>query len=114
MFDDKLELLLRAGLNMTKNQSKENTLYHLAVEKNDLELIKRLKDFEIEINAKNSDGLTALHIASMKAKNEIILNYLLSIGADKSIKTDFEETVFDLASENELLKINAIDITFLK
>ncbi|GAB5564949.1 MAG: hypothetical protein Wins2KO_20120 [Winogradskyella sp.] len=99
---------------MTKNQSKENTLYHLAVEKNDLELIKRLKDFEIEINAKNSDGLTALHIASMKAKNEIILNYLLSIGADKSIKTDFEETVFDLASENELLKINAIDITFLK
>ncbi|NRB58691.1 MAG: ankyrin repeat domain-containing protein [Winogradskyella sp.] len=114
IFEDKLELLLRAGLNMTKNQSKENTLYHLAVEKNDLELIKRLKDFEIEINAKNSDGLTALHIASMKAKNEIILNYLLSIGADKSIKTDFEETVFDLASENELLKINAIDITFLK
>jgi uncharacterized protein len=39
---------------------------------------------------------------------------LISIGADKSITTDFEESVYDLASENELLTQRNIKIDFLK
>ena len=113
-FEDKLKLLSANGLDMSQIQGKGNTLYHIAIEKNNLELVKRMSTFNIDVNAKNNDGLTPLHIAAMKAKDSVILDYLLSIGADKTVKTDFEESVYDLASENELLKQHRIDISFLK
>lgn len=113
-FESKLELLLDKGLELNQLQAKGNTLIHLAVEKNNLSLVKRLVSFGIDVNHKNNDGLTALHLAAMKAKDPNILNYLISIGADKHIKTDFEESVYDLAAENELLSEQNIDISFLK
>lgn len=113
-FNDKFNLLTKAGLDMTATQGEGKTLYHLAVEKNNLELLKRLKSLAIDINAKNNDGLTPLHLAAMKAKDANILKYLVTIGADKTVKTDFEESVYDLAQENELLKKENSDITFLK
>ena len=58
--------------------------------------------------------MTALHLAAMQSKDQNILKHLISKGADKSITTAFEETVFDLATENELLQKNNIDISFLK
>lgn len=48
----------------------------------------------------------------MKAKNTKIIEYLLAINANKTIKTDFEESAYDLAKENELLSNH--DINFLK
>lgn len=86
----------------------------MALDKNDLELLKRVQQFNIDINAKNNEGLTALHKAAMKASDTEVLKYLISIGADKSISTDFEESVYDLASENELLSQKNIAIDFLK
>ena len=73
-----------------------------------------MQQFDIDINAKNNEGLTTLHKAAMKASDAEVLKYLISIGADKSITTDFEETVYDLASENELLSQKNIVIDFLK
>ena len=32
------------------------------------------------------------------------MKYLISKGADTKVKTDFEETVYDLAIENEMLQ----------
>ena len=89
-------------------------MYHLAVAKNNLELIKKLEAFDLDINAKNDEGLTALHIAAMKAHNSDILEYLILEGADKTILTEFEESVYDLAAENELLQNDKVDISFLK
>ncbi|MEM9679289.1 MAG: ankyrin repeat domain-containing protein [Bacteroidota bacterium] len=114
VFEEKLQLLVDAGLDTNATQGKGNTLYHLAVEKGNLELLKRVHNFKIDVNTKNDDGLSPLHLAAMKAKNEDILKYLLSIGADKSAKTDFEESVYDLAMENELLQKHNININFLK
>ena len=68
---------------------------------------------DIDINAKNNEGNTALHIAAMKAKDAEILKFLIEQGADVKATTDFDESVYDLASENELLKKNKIDINFL-
>jgi ankyrin repeat protein len=68
----------------------------------------------VDVNQQNKEGISPLHIAAMKAKNTKILKYLLSIGADKSQKTAFEESVYDLASENEVLQQEKIDLTFLK
>ncbi|BAO74680.1 ankyrin 1 [Winogradskyella sp. PG-2] len=114
VFNAKLNLLKEVGLDLSKTQGKGKTLYHIAVEKNNLELLKRINDFKIDVNAKNDDGLTPLHLAAMKANNQDILRYLITIGADKTVKTDFEETVYDLAKENELLLKNDINISFLK
>ena len=50
----------------------------------------------------------------MKSSNSEVLLLLIKHGADKNIMTDFEERAFDLASENELLKSEQIDIDFLK
>lgn len=114
LFEAKLKVLEKNGLVINQIQNSGNTLLHIATQRNNLALLKRLSAFNIDVNAKNKEGLSALQIAAMKAKDATILKYLLSIGANKNIKTDFEETIFDLASENEILKRKNINITFLK
>ena len=39
---------------------------------------------------------------------------MIELNADKSIKTDFDETVYDIAKENEVLVKNQVNIDFLK
>ncbi|MGQ7946832.1 ankyrin repeat domain-containing protein [Flavobacterium sp. WC2509] len=113
-FVAKTKLLQDKGLNLATPQKDGNTLYHLAVAKNDLVLLKKLADLNIDVNAKNKDGLTALHRAAMIAKDDTIMKYLISIGAKKDITTEFKESTFDLAKENESLSKNKTDLTFLK
>ena len=112
-FDKKLDLLVENNINFNLNQSLGNTLLHEAVIKNNITLIKKLIQFKIPINHKNNNGYTALHLAAMKAKNLEIISFLLNNGADKNIKTLFDESAYDLASENELLKKANIDLKLL-
>ena len=114
LFEAKLALLQKHGLVLNEIQNAGNTLLHIATENNNIPLLKRLSSFNIDLNIKNDAGLSALQIAVMKAKNDKIIKYLLSIGADKNVKTNFNETVFDLASENELLQKSNTNISFLK
>jgi len=111
-FQNKLKLLKAKGLQVSKPQKNGNTLYHLAVEKQSLSMLKYINNYKIDINAKNSDGLTALQKAVMTAKNDTIIKFLIANQADKTVETDFNETLYDLAKENEALK--NIDIRFLK
>ncbi|MEM9362802.1 MAG: ankyrin repeat domain-containing protein [Bacteroidota bacterium] len=113
-FEKKLELLEAKGVSLASIQHDGNTLLHLAAKKNNLALLERLKGLEIPINLKNTDGNTALHLAAMSADNDAILKYLIEQGADKTVLTDFDESVFDLANENELLQENGITLEFLK
>ncbi len=113
-FNKKMQLLANNGLKLTQLQADKNNLFHIAVEKNSVDLLQKINTLKLDINAKNSDGLTPLHLAVMQANNTDVINYLLSIGADKSITTDFDETVYDLAKENEVLKNQNININFLK
>lgn len=113
-FEAKLKLLKAKGLSMTKKQNGGNTLLHLATLKNNVALLKRLSSFDIDVNATNNEGYTALHLAAMKSDTDAILKHLLKHGANQGIKTEFDESVFDLASENELLQKNNISINFLK
>ncbi|WP_452232754.1 ankyrin repeat domain-containing protein [Lacinutrix sp. MEBiC02595] len=114
VFEQKLALLTKNGLDFTKTQENGNTIYHLALAKNDIYVLKFIEQFKIDVNAKNNEGNTALHLAALQAKDTEILKYLLSIGAKKDATTDFEETPFDLASENEILKAQKINLDFLK
>lgn len=113
-FAAKLNLLKENGLNYSVPFRNGNTLYHLAIPKNDLALLKKISSLGIDINAKNEEGLTVLHKAAMLAKNDEILRYLISIGAKKDSKTSFGENAYDLAGENELLKQANIPVEFLK
>ena len=113
-FDAKLNVLKGKGLDLASPQKNGNTLYHLAIAKNDIGLLKRLQPLGIEVNTKNAEGLTALHKAAMVAKDDAMMKYLLSIGAKKEAVTNFKETAFDLASENESLSKKNVSVNFLK
>lgn len=113
-FEKKFTLLNKKGLSLTEPQQNGNTLLHLATKNNAMALLKRLEDFNIDINKKNDEGNTALHLAAMTSDKDIVLKYLIDQGADKNAKTEFEESVYDLASENELLQKNQVSLEFLR
>lgn len=113
-FSEKLNILQSNNVNLTAPQKDGNTLLHLAIAKNDLELLKKLNALKIDVNSVNKESMTALQKAALVAKDDTILKYLVSLGANKTIKTEFDETAYDLASENESLKNNNVSIDFLK
>ncbi len=113
-FNYMLQVFQQKKVSLEATQEKGNTLLHIAVDRHNEFLIEKALDLGVDLNAKNSDGLTAMHLAAMKAKNPKILTLLIKKGADKSIKTDFEETVYDLAAENELLKKAGFNLELLK
>ncbi len=113
-FAIKLNMLKQVGVNLATPQKDGNTIYHLAVAKNDLQLLKLIQPYGADVNLKNAEGLTALHKAAMMSKDETIMQYLISIGAKKDLKTNFDETAFDLANENELIVKQKISVDFLK
>ena len=113
-FGDKLAVLKSKGINFATPQKDGNTVLHTAVIKNNINLLKKLEGLNIDLNAKNKEGLTALHKAAMVAKDDAILKYLVALGAKKEIKTEFDETAYDLAKENEVLKKNNTSVEFLK
>ncbi len=113
-FEGKLEILKSNGLDLSKKQGNNDNLYHLAVSKESIDLLQLASSYKVDINAKNNEGNTPLHLAAMKAKDTEILKFLIENGAQKNVVTEFEETVYDLASENEILKEKNIAIDFLK
>ncbi|MEM7711994.1 MAG: ankyrin repeat domain-containing protein [Cyanobacteria bacterium P01_A01_bin.68] len=113
-FETKLKVLRTAGIGMDELQHDGNTVLHLAAKENNLPLLKRLEEFGLDLNKKNDEGNTALHLAAMSTANTEILKYLIDRGADVTLKTDFEETVYDLAKENELLQLEENQLDFLK
>jgi len=114
-FNEKLQLLQSKGLELSSPQKDGSTLLHYAATKGDVQLAKSIYALGgIDINAQNDDGQTALHRAAITAQNDQILKYLLSIGADKTIKTSFDETAYDLLKNNEYFRKQNIDSSFLK
>ncbi|KQR94823.1 hypothetical protein ASG01_02865 [Chryseobacterium sp. Leaf180] len=113
-FSEKLMLLKNAGFDISKPQKDGNTLYHLAAAKNDLLIFEKLDFKNADINALNGEKLTALQKAALISKNDKMLKYLVAKGASKTAKTEFDETAYDLATENEELKKNNVSLDFLK
>lgn len=111
-FQQKLVLLKSKGLKINKPQKDGTNLYHIAVKKNSFPMLELIKKYAININAKNKKGLTPLQQAVMTAKDHKMIKYFLRNGADKNVSTDFDETLYDLAKENEALKNT--DISYLQ
>jgi len=113
-FEEVLVILTAQNLDMQTEQEGGNNLLHLAVDKQSAYLVELALSQGVDINAKNDNGLTPLHYAAMKAKDASLLNLLIQKGADTTVKTDFEESVYDLAAENELLKKSGFNLDTLK
>lgn len=113
-FEAKRILLQQKGVDFSAPQKDGNTLYHLAVAKNELDLLKKLEGLSLDVNARNDEGMTALHRAAMVSKDDAILKYLVGIGAHTDIRTEFDETAYSLALENEFFAKNPASVAFLK
>lgn len=59
-----------------------DTLLYTAVLKNEIELVKILVNAGIDVNCKNRDGKTALHVAFRYGETTEISGYLIEHGAD--------------------------------
>ncbi len=91
-----------------------NTLAHVAIDKNNSYLLQKAIELGVDLNHKNDDGVTPLHMAAMSATDEHMIQALLSAGADKKILTQYDESAYELASQNELLIKNEVNVGFLK
>src|SRR5690606_1567016 len=55
-FSEKMTIIKNAGVNFDAPQHEGNSLYHLAVVKNNVNLLKQLEGFNINLNAANKEG----------------------------------------------------------
>jgi ankyrin repeat protein len=101
---DQHEAVKHVNLKQIKNQ-RGDSLLHISVLENYIELVEYLLNKGLDVNSQNEDGNTPLHLA-VKTDNKEITKILLQWNADLNISNKKEETVLDIASVNEIFKIN--------
>ncbi len=112
-FFNKQALLKKQQFDFSKAQTNESNFFHIAVESNYTRLVKLAIAMGADINKINKDGLSPLHLAAMRAQDLEILQLLIEHKADKSLKSNWGESAYDLALENEILKDSQASLTFL-
>jgi len=114
-YKEKLRMLYTFGFSNNKVQNNGNTLFHVAVHFKNKEIIRYLSDTEnININTYNNNHLSPLHLAASSDHDGTMLQLLVELGADINQQTEFGESAYELALENEMLRKNNVDINFLK
>jgi len=109
-----VELLAKKTKNVSIQNSKGENALHLAANSGNKENVQLALKLGIPVNEVTKEKMSALHLVAMTAKDTEMLTFLMEQGADKSLQTEFGETAFDLASENELLQKNNANLEFLK
>ena len=96
-----VQVLLFNGANKEASDDQGRTALFIACQKGYLEIASDLVTiFQVNINTKDHDNWTPLHIAVSRKHNQII-KLLVSHGADKTIQNSFGLTPAELANDNE-------------
>lgn len=115
LFAAKLALLLDRGVPVALPMADGTTLYHRAVAHQSLRMLELVARLGIDINAKSSEGMTALHNAALVSRDDKMLRALVGLGADRSLRSEMmEETAYQMARDNEYLSRRGVDISFLQ
>lgn len=104
-FNRNFEFLLEQGIAI-----QESSIHSATLQENTY-LIKQLVKSGGSINALNKEGLSPLQQAAIRSTRIAFLKELIDLGADQTVLTEFDETIYELAQENELLQGN---LEFLK
>lgn len=99
-----VEALMKAGVNLTKKNSKGETALHLAAKHGHPEILSTLlknpsRGVYVDMDAVSKDGLTALHYAAQDGHGSAIA-ILLKQGADSAVKDTNGQTPRDRAIKN--------------
>lgn len=107
-----LLLLNYDNINIHKiyNNKINQTALHLCAKSNSIKIIKCLLNMNVNINAIDNDGNTALHIACKHHNTEATQLLLASDGIDYTICNGLEQTAFHLACANNYNNINIVKI----
>lgn len=92
---------------------KGNCLFHYAtsLEKPN-QILTVLKKHSLNLEHKNKAGFTPLQKLVSETKDVEKIKEWINFGANKNVKTEFGETIYDLAKANQ--QINKSDLSFLK
>ncbi|KAJ3093530.1 hypothetical protein HDU96_002192, partial [Phlyctochytrium bullatum] len=60
------------------------------------DLLEELVDCGVELNAKDSSGMTALHVAAQASKTELLVP-LLGVGVDSEVRSEDGDTWINVA-----------------
>jgi ankyrin len=83
------ELLHQNGADLRIHGNSMRTPLHSAAYYGDLEVVQKLIEYDVDINALDADGVTPLYIASggVYLKDRSVLRFLLEHGADVNART---------------------------
>tara|TARA_B100000780_G_scaffold270989_1_gene231411 strand:- start:3654 stop:5165 length:1512 start_codon:yes stop_codon:yes gene_type:complete len=109
-FDVFMQTAREKNLSIAPDKGGSN-LAHLAIDKKSKYLLDQALALGAEINHLNKKGLSPLMLSAMTSENTRLIEQLIELGADASAVTEFGESAYDLAQENEFL-INE-DMLFL-
>ena len=107
-------LTKKKGLTGNEVYANGQTLAHIAIDRNSHYLLKKAIELGADLNHKNQDGVTPLHLAAMQSSDESLILALLDNGASKKILTEFDESAYDLALQNEQFSEKKVNINVLK
>lgn len=92
-------------LDLLTEKNRNHVLFEIAKYADKPEFFEKCLGDEIDLNRKNRDGLTLLHVAVKQNPNLEIIKYLIEKGSDWKLLTDNENTLIHLAVENPNVEI---------
>ena len=80
-------------------ENSDNSLLHFAVKSDNLELLKFLKGVkEVDLDLRNANGETALHLCCGQSPNADLAKFLVLSGASTQVKNALGDTPITLAT----------------
>jgi ankyrin repeat protein len=103
-----VKLLLESGtLDLNKTDTVGNTLFHLAAEGGNKNVVQALLDAGADVSRENGDGDSALHLAADWGSIDVV-EVLVNAKADVSNKNKAGMSARDVAARSNYRQITAI------